>query len=66
MRKRRKKFLIYLFSKAQFPFSPIPILMVTGVWALTIIGSGVCIFYIVKKTKKAKEAVSKETVKPNK
>lgn len=36
------------------PFSLIPILMVTGVWVLTSIASGVCIFYMFKKPKKNK------------
>lgn len=41
----------------QAPFSPIPILMVVGVWVLAAVGSGVCIFFMVKKpkTKKATE-----------
>lgn len=35
----------------QSPFSPIPILMLVGVWALALIGSGVCVVFIVRKPK---------------
>lgn len=38
----------------QSPFSPIPILMVVGVWVLAAVGSGVCIFFMVKKPKEKK------------
>lgn len=36
---------------AQSPFSPVPILMIVGVWALAAVGSAVCVVFIVKKPK---------------
>lgn len=40
---------------AEAPFSPLPILMVAGVWILALGGSAVCVMLIVKDVKKKKE-----------
>lgn len=37
------------------PFSPIPILMVVGIWVLAAAGIAVCVVFIIRKPDKAKE-----------
>ena len=36
---------------AEAPFSPIPVLMVVGIWVLALAASAVCVAFIVKKPK---------------